>query len=64
MSNRGKIKINKAAIGYWWSVVGHFGPATQGWRLTQDGAIKAGRRFKKRYERSVQRYNNPDLLVD
>jgi len=64
MNNRGKIRINRVGIGYWWSIVGHFGPGANGWRLTKNGAIKAGRRFKARDAEAHRRYYNPDLLVD
>ena len=69
MTNKGKIRINKSKIGnittgYWWSVVGYFGPATGGWRPTKEGAIKAGRKFKSKYEERTRKYNEPDWLVD
>lgn len=69
MSNRGKIRINKSKIGniktgYWWSIVGLFGPGVVGWRLTKNGAINAARKAKAKYEERSRQYENPDWLIE
>ena len=63
-TNRGKARINRAGIGYWWSIVGHFGPGVNGWRPTKKGAIKKARKVKARLEEHSRQYHNPDWLID